>query len=383
MTTALSPRIQASSLCLGYVAAGFFWGGLAASMPDLKAISALGAAGFGWLMGAITVGGLPALLISGFLMRRFQPVMLPASLALFGLACLILSRADGAGMLGVALGLAGAASGGLDIALNMRISILENAYSMRLFNLAHGIFTLSVVAAAPLAGAIRAFGGGVEEVFTLVALSLALAALIENRAGATAQRAAAATPASGMQFGAIAILLGLIAAAGAFSEQAAMSWTVLYLETLWLVEPLQSALAPAAFMLGMSGGRFIAHMIELRIRAHRILLAAGLIGGPAFLLLSMLPSLPVTVMLCAIIGIAVGPVEPTVFRMVSRRMSDAARGPVLAGVTALAYVGYLTASPLMGTMVGGAGWAAAWTMLAIVLLCVILLVRAVGAREAT
>jgi len=65
-------------------------------------------------------------------------------------------------------------------------------------------------------------------------------------------------------------------------------------------------------------------------------------------------------------GVAIGPVEPAVYRSVAKRHSEADRGRALALATGLAYVGYLAGPPMLGQVVERAGWGPMWAVLGIV-----------------
>jgi MFS family permease len=73
---------------------------------------------------------------------------------------------------------------------------------------------------------------------------------------------------------------------------------------------------------------------------------------------------PLLLVLYFLAGTGVGPIEPAVFRSVARRTVASDRGPVLASVTAIAYVGYLISPPLLGFVPGAFGWTALWAVAA-------------------
>jgi MFS family permease len=59
-------------------------------------------------------------------------------------------------------------------------------------------------------------------------------------------------------------------------------------------------------------------------------------------------------------------VEPAVFRSVTSRHDDSARGRALARATGLAYTGYLASPPVFGRVIDAAGWPVMWACLALV-----------------
>ncbi|MEL6801234.1 MAG: MFS transporter [Pseudomonadota bacterium] len=105
--------------------------------------------------------------------------------------------------------------------------------------------------------------------------------------------------------------------------------------------PFLAGVSAAAFTLGLSAGRLVAHALETRFRAAVTVRLAALVVLPALLISAMDASLTLTIIACFAAGLGVGPIEPAVFRAVATRSSGAERGLSLAAVTAVAYLGYL------------------------------------------
>ena len=122
----------------------------------------------------------------------------------------------------------------------------------------------------------------------------------------------------------------------------------------------------AAITLGMTGGRLLAHRIEHRMRDMVIVRIFALAAVPAFLLLALAPHPYFALIGLFLAGVGAGPVEPAVFRSVTKRHDEATRGRALARATGLAYTGYLASPPVFGRVIDLAGWPAMWAALAAV-----------------
>lgn len=360
------PALQIASLMTGYVVAGLFWGAFAASTPELQAKSGLDTAGFGLLLFAMTAGAFPAMTLLGRIMHRVQIWAMPACLAFFAAAALVLGLADGIAGLAIGFFLVGAASGALDVAMNMRVSVVEGETGARLFNRAHAMFPLALLVASPLTGAMRDAGVGSQAIFSSLGLLLAAAALLEFRAGGSPRRSDETEPASSIGLSAAVICLATIAALGAFMEMSAQSWAVIFVETVLLTSATAAGFAAAAFTLGLSLGRLAAHSLEKRLSDALVIRIGALMGVPAFLVIGLSGSLPMALAGLLVAGMAVGPVEPTVFRVVAGRYGPLERGRALSAVTAVAYLGYLISPPILGAIAQGAGWAVMWGAAAMV-----------------
>ena len=355
-----SPRLQIASLYLSYGMAGIFWGAFAASTPAVQLRSGLETGGFGLALGAMTLTAFPVMQVFGRVISRITPVAIPLAMAAFTVGCLTLAAAPSLPVLLIALGILGGASGALDIALNMRTARIEEDTGARLFNRVHAVFPLAMLVASAATGWLRAGGATLGAIFPVVALGFLLVAAGEYRAGAHQDRADASAPKGRLPLAGATLLLGLVAALGAFQEAAPQNWAAIFVETVRGAGPAVAGLAPAAFTLGLSLGRLAAHEVEHKLTPMASVRLAALFSIPTFAALALpLPSLGILA-LYLVAGIGVGPIEPAVFRAVARRSHDANRGRMLASVTSVAYLGYLLSPPVLGVIAERFGWGALW-----------------------
>ncbi len=357
-----SPRLQIASLTAGYVVAGLFWGMLAAAMPAFQAQAQLGDAGFGLALGLMALAAMPVMRMVGRYLHRIEALAIPLSMTMFSLATLVLVAVPG--LWGVLLGfiLTGAASGALDISLNNRTARIEQDTGVRLFNRMHAAFPLSMLTASAVTGALRDRGVSPDILLIAVTLALLLGAGIEYRAGrhvAHGRSADDPVPGRARLTGPL-IVLALMAASAAFQEAASNGWVAIYVENILSGGPLAAGLAPAAYVLGLAVGRIIAHMVEARITAMQTVRLAAFVALPAFALIAAGPAIPLTIALCFLAGCGVGPIEPAVFRATAHQAEAAGRGPALAAVTTITYMGYLLSPPALGLVAEYLGWPALW-----------------------
>ena len=108
----------------------------------------------------------------------------------------------------------------------------------------------------------------------------------------------------------------------------------------------------------------------------RLVQFAALIAMTGFAIVAL--GLPITLGIAAffLVGVGVGPIEPAVFRAVATRDDGPSRGPALASVTAIAYLGYLSSPAVLGFVGEGFGFSALWGVsLAVALLVALLAAR--------
>jgi MFS family permease len=381
--TAASRRFQLGSIFASYVAASVYWGSYIASLPDLQAIAGLSEARFGLLLTATTVGGIIAMQILGRVLHRVQAFAIPVSFAGFALGMLVMAAAQGPVSLGAAMFLAGAASGTLDISLNMRVARIESDFDLRLFNRVHAVFPLGMLVTSASVGLLRDAGATPAMIFPVGAAILVAAGAVEWQAGR--HQTPIAPPQQGVgriRLGGVLVALGALAALGAIMEGGAHTWSALFVEGELGGSPTIGGLAAAAITLGLTTGRLMAHRFEQRLRDMTVVRIAALFTLPGFVILAVAPTPLIAVVGFFLAGVGVGPIEPAVFRSVSKRHGEADRGRALALATGLAYVGYLTSPPVMGALIESRGWPTMWlTLIAFAIIAIVLASRIPPARS--
>lgn len=370
-----SSGTQIASLSLAYGAAGVFWGAFVVSLPALQDGSGLSDAGFGLTLGAMALTALPVMRVFGRWLDRIEPWAIPGAMLAFAVGASLLPFLPGVAGLVVCLAITGGASGALDIALNNRTARVERDTGRRLFNSVHAIFPAAMLATSIVTGWARNSDVSLATIYSVVAGIMVLSLVIERRAGRHIVPVGRDVHPERARLTGALLLLGIIAAAGAFQEAAANSWAAINVETLQGGTPFQAGLAAGAFTLGLTMGRLGAHIVEMKLRPMRLVQLAALGAVCGFACVATGWSIPVSIVAFFLIGVGVGPVEPAVFRAVATRDDGPTRGPALAGVTAIAYLGYLTSPAILGIIGEALGFGALWGASLLVALLVAILAR--------
>lgn len=372
-----SRRFQVGSIFASYAAASVYWGTYIASLPDLQAIAGLSDARFGLLLTMTTIGGIISMQALGRVLHRVQAMAIPLSFAGFALGMIVMALASGPVSLGVAMFLAGAASGTLDISLNMRVARIETDFDLRLFNRVHALFPFGMLITSATVGLLRDAGATPAQLFPAGAAILLVAAALEWQAGRHQQPVPAPTRGAGRtRLGGVLMALGALAALGAIMEGGAHTWSALFVEGQLGGSPATGGFAAAAITLGLTTGRLMAHRYERALRDMTIVRIAALFTLPGFVILALAPTPLIAIAGFFLAGLGVGPIEPAVFRSVSKRYAESDRGRALALATGLAYVGYLTSPPAMGALIETQGWPAMWlTLIAFAVIAIALASR--------
>ncbi|MFI9554672.1 MFS transporter [Nonomuraea endophytica] len=348
---------------------GVFWGSWAALLPAVKEQLAISTADLGLALSGVPVGAIPAMALAGRLARGRERAGLTTATALFGLSIVAVAGAVSGGpyLLAGALLLLGAASGALDVTLNLATGRAERQSGRRLFQPVYAAFPLAVIAAAPATGLARQLGVGPGPALLAVAVLVLGAAfaplsLPQGPPAGTASR----TPTPWRQ----AALLGALAACVLIIENAVEQWSALLLEDHLGATALLSGSAPAVYMAALTVGRLLAQAWP-RLGTRTLLAVAGLGGGAGIVLAALATSPAWALAGFALTGLALGPPVPA---LLSRAAADDPGGSLVAAISTISYAGFVASPLLVGALSAAFGLAAALASLA--LLAVPLLVAA-------
>lgn len=207
-------------------AIGMFWGVYSAWLPDVKARAGLGDGSMGLVLLGAACGNVAAMALFPRLARRFGARLLPGTAVALAAATVMQLAGQGPVTLFLALAGMGVAMSSLDVAANVRISMLEARHGMPLMNLAHGLYSLAFAVAAALSGVAR--GAGLPQAVVIAGA----AALILLSAGAMRGEAIVADEGSHRLRTPWAAVLpaALILFAAFVAENATEVWSALHIE---------------------------------------------------------------------------------------------------------------------------------------------------------
>ncbi|MDR8411522.1 hypothetical protein MTP10_22640 [Nonomuraea sp. 3-1Str] len=367
-------------LILVCAAWGMFWGAWSALLPALKDQLGASAVDLGLALTAVPVGAIPAMAMTGRLARGRERDALLLACAAFGLSAAAIGWTSSPVAFGAALLVLGAASGALDVALNLTTGRVERESGRRLFQAVHAAFPVAVIVAAPATGLARQLGLGTTAVLAVLgALVLAAsAALLRLPLG---RGAVPGEGPGGRRHWGAAALLGGLAACALIIENAVEQWSVLLLEEHRAASALVASAAPAVYMGALTAGRLVAQALP-GLRLRPLYLVAGLGGGGGIALAGWgggagadAWAVPISLAGFALAGLALGPLVPAVL---SRAAARDPSGALVSGVSVVSYTAFVISPPLVAALAAGLGLPAALSALG--LLALPLLARALLPR---
>lgn len=331
-----------STTLAGFTTLGLFWGAWASVLPGVQDATELSKGALGIALLFVSLGSVPAMFfIAAPLVARFGARAAAYAAAAFAAATTLPGLAGSFPALVVALAATGATSGVFDVTVNANAGRIESATGKRLMPLAHGLYSVGILAGAVTAGVARGAGAGREPILLAVSVCLAVTAIAA--AGDTAPIETAASRTS-VRLTRSLVLIGLLGTAAFVVEGGTESWSALFLARVHDASPSVSGLGPGVFAASMAAGRFFGQAAG-RLSDRALLVGGAMVGTAGCLLAALSPNTELALVGFAIGGAGVSLNAPIIFGLAGRR-PDAATA--IATVTTIGYLGLLIGPPLVG-----------------------------------
>ncbi|WP_344462098.1 MFS transporter [Kitasatospora kazusensis] len=344
---------------------GLFWGGWAALIPGLKADLSLTDQQLGLALFAVPVAAVPAMLLTGRLMRRLAQHTLPVVTAVFALGALLVGLAPSAPAFAAALLLVGVSSGAIEVGLNATIAAHEARDGVRLFNKVHAATPLAMVLAAPAVGAALDFGASPAQALTVIAALVALSAVLAIDPHGWQEQAPAAEGTGPRRIAGPFLLVGAVGAMALLMENSVEQWGAIHLRQQLGAGPFLASCGPAAYMAGLSAGRMLAQWRGSQVGDRLLVTLGGILGGAGLAVAAAGWNPAWTLAGFALAGVGLAPVVPTLLGAVGRAVGPDRRSEVISTVTTVSYAGFLGSPPLVGALAGALGLSAALGIVAL------------------
>ena len=355
MTSFLLRRLRCS---LFFAAGGIGIGAWAASLPLVSQAMSLDKGQLGMILLCFALGAIVLMVSIGRLLDRMaNPTVLSFfGSTVFGLSLAVVPVVDGAIALGVAVFVAGAGFGALDVSMNTEASAVEIASRRHLMSSFHALFSIGNILGAFLVGGIVQYGGGVVECLG-AAGALVVAASLGGRLVSSAVKAPpagerpAARPATPSAFTRsqkiLIAVLGTIAFFALLAEGGMLDWISVYMVGTLGASESVGAYAFAVFAAAMAVGRLLGDAVTRRIGHVNILKAGGLACAASITALLATDNVGLTLVALAFCGFGVSNMVPAVFASAGIVGGHSA-GRAMSVVTTMGYSGLLLGPALLG-----------------------------------
>lgn len=359
-----------AALCAIFVADGIVLAALGPALPDLARQTGRTLGEVGRVFIAVFGGSLLAQILAGPASDRFgRRVILVAGLALFGVGTAGMAASDRMLWMLVSAVIGGIGYGGCTLAVNVIASELAPDRRASTVNLVNLFYAVGAIAGPLVAGAFLEWRGSAMPTLWIGAgLLLALApisarialprATRAERGPETARELDAATP--------FVAALGLLLALYVGSEASLGAWAPVYLQQSTPLDAAGATTATAVFWVALCGGRLLAAVAGVKVRAERLFLASlvgAALGG--VLLVAGHGLAWLSVLSLAVLGLTFGPIYPTGIAMITGRFPHAA-GAATSRIGLLAALGGMAFPWVQGVVLTHQGTrASAWLALAV------------------
>lgn len=330
----------------GFMAIGLFWGSFAGLVPDLKAAIGASDGTFGLTMFFAALGALAAMWLAPRVDKGLGARALQGCAIATGVAFLLPGMASGPIAFTLAMLLASAGSGSLDVILNTRVSAIEADAKRSLMNLNHALFSFAYAGAALSAGAFREAGFAPLSVFAvMLAITLLMVSIMYQK---PIDVEGAEASGQGNLRRQLIWLGGLIILIAFMAEQATEAWSALHLERGLGGSAGQGAMGPAILGITMGIGRLSGQFIAAHVRETTVLQIAAVIAAVGLGVAANAPSLSVAYIGFAILGLGVSVIAPMAYSAVGKRVSNQQRSVMITRISVIGYMGFFIGPPLMG-----------------------------------
>lgn len=299
---------------------GLIWANLAPRYPEIRRGLGLAYGQFGLAvmcagLGAIAVGLTAASLIRRYTSRLTGVVTMIA----MGVGALLTALAPNGYLFALAIFAVGAIDSIVDVAQNAHGLRVQRAYGRTIVNAFHGMWSVGAVIGGLMGGAAAGLGISVPAHLAAVAVLVALVNVIGYRlllSGPDPQPASSeATHARTFPKVALAVwgslaMLSLIAIAGAWVEDAGISWSASYLHDELRAGPTVASLGFVALMAMHFVGRMVADSLVDRFGARLVIAAGGLIASLGMGMALLWPSVPLAIVGFGLAGLGVAATIP-------------------------------------------------------------------------
>jgi Major Facilitator Superfamily len=175
--------------------------------------------------------------------------------------------------------------------------------------------------------------------------------------------------------------LGVLAACGAFVEDAGASWSALYLRTELAAGAAAAGLGFVALQGAMTIGRLTGDRVVDRFGQRRVVRVGGALTAAGMGWALAFPSVPTTLVGFALAGLGVATLVPAVYHAADE-LPGLRRGTGLAVINWLLRIGFLLSPPLIGVLADATSLRVALLAVVVAGLGALLLGRVLPAADA-
>lgn len=322
----------------------------ATRIPDFKSFLSLSDAQLGTVLMGLPIGSLVSLPIAGWLLTKYASRWICImAIAMYVIVIPGLSLMSSPITLFVGLFFFGMAGDIMNIAMNTQVVSLEAKMNKIIMSSFHAVFSIGLMAGAFLGGILEKEHFTTTEHFSLVALSniLLIPFSFPNLLTDKPFQDESKPKSSILHLGPYLIILSFIAFCGMLCEGAMADWISLYFKEYSPDSPFPITIGFSFFAAAMVLGRFVGDKISLKYGVSNILIVNGILIGLGMLLTLLFSSIYLKIGGCFLTGIGISTIVPLIYSQAGNQ-KEIMPSIAIAGVSTIAYVGFLLGPVLIG-----------------------------------
>ncbi len=322
----------------------------ATRIPDFKAYLHLSDAQLGTVLMGLPIGSLVSLPIAGWLLTKYASRWICLlALVMYVLIIPGLSLMSSAVALFIGLFFFGMAGDIMNIAMNTQVVSLEAKMKKTIMSSFHAIFSLGLMTGAFIGGILEKEQFTPWAHFINIAITNILLILISfNYLLKDKPVQDESKPKSSiLNLGTYLIILSFIAFCGMLCEGAMADWISLYFKEYVSNSPFPITIGFSMFAAAMVLGRFLGDRISMTYGLSNILTLNGVLVGFGMLITLLFSSTYMKVFGCFTIGIGISTIVPLIYSQAGNQ-KEIMPSIAIAGVSTIAYIGFLLGPVLIG-----------------------------------
>ncbi|MHA8089401.1 MFS transporter [Aquirufa antheringensis] len=322
----------------------------ATRIPDFKSFLSLSDAQLGTVLMGLPIGSLVSLPIAGWLLTKYASRWICImAIVLYVIVIPSLSLLSSPITLFVGLFFFGMAGDIMNIAMNTQVVSLEAKMNKIIMSSFHAVFSIGLMAGAFLGGILEKEHFTTTEHFSLVALSniLLIPFSFPNLLTDKPVQDESKPKSSILNLGPYLIILSFIAFCGMLCEGAMADWISLYFKEYSPDSPFPITIGFSFFAAAMVLGRFVGDKISLKYGVSNILIVNGILIGIGMLLTLLFSSIYLKIGGCFLTGIGISTIVPLIYSQAGNQ-KEIMPSIAIAGVSTIAYIGFLLGPVLIG-----------------------------------